>query len=258
MKLLLSLLLAASSFFAFTQGDQQYIALEGATEVHIYGNVSGVFINTDAADAIAINHVLTVEGEDRPDLRMLEVIREGSMIKILEREPNNELLQDNALRRGWSVSNNRDGEHEDGDYGSAKANAYLEITIPVGVRITVESLYGGIEAREVRDMPMAKSTYGGIDVVFAADAKIYGLDYESNYQSVDVTLPADVAADLHLSTSYGSLYTDFDFTVPANGTEGRHKNQGNNKELVKGALNGGGPTISLTSPYQNVYLRKRK
>ena len=126
------------------------------------------------------------------------------------------------------------------------------------MKITGESLYGGIEAREVKDMPMAKSTYGLIDVVFAADAKVGGLDYESNYQSVDVTLPADVAADLRLSTSYGNLYTDFDFIIPANGTTGHQRDHGHGKEMVKGSLNGGGRIISLTSPYKNVYLRKRK
>lgn len=255
---LLSLLLAASPFLAFAQGDQQEIARDGATEIHIYGNMSGVFINTGGTNTIEVNHVLTVEGEDRPDLRKLEIIRDGSMIKILEREPSNELLEEKVSRRGLSISHRRDGDHLGGNYGGVKANAYLEVTIPAGMKITVESLYGGIEAREVKDLPMAKSIYGEIDVVFAADAKIDGLDYESNYQSVDVTLPASVAANLRLSTSYGSLYTDFDFTVPANGTEGHRRNNGHGKELVKGSLNGGGRTISLTSPYKNVYLRKRK
>lgn len=257
---LFSLLLAASPFLAFAQGDQQQISLDGATEVHIYGNMSGVFINTGGTNTIEVNHVLTVEGEDRPDLRKLEIIRDGSMIKILEREPSNELMKEKVSRRGLSISHKRNGEHQQGEYGGTKANAYLELTVPAGMKITVESLYGGIEAREVKDLPMAKSTYGEIDVVFAADAKINGLDYESDYQSVDVTLPASVAADLRLSTSYGNLYTDFDFTIPANGTNGHRHNDkhGHGKELVKGSLNGGGRTISLVSPYKNVYLRKRK
>lgn len=260
MKLLLSLLLAAGPLLAFAQGDRQQIALDGATEVHIYGNMSGVFISTGGTDAIAINHVLTVDGEDRPDLRKLEIIRDGSMIRILEREPSNELLEKKVPGHGLSVSHRRSGEHDSGEYGGTKANAYLEITIPTGMKITVESLYGGIEAREVTEMPLAKSTYGEINVVFAANARINGLDYESDYQSVDVTLPATVAADLRLSTSYGSLYTDFEFTIPANGTDGhRHDDDcGHSKELVKGSLNGGGRTIALTSPYQNIYLRKRK
>jgi len=145
----LSLLLAATPFLAFAQGEQQ-IALNGASEIHIYGNMSGVFINTGGTDVIEVNHVLTVEGEDRPDLRKLEVIRDG---RILEREPSNELLKDKVASHNLSISHKRSGEHHKRSNGCTKANAYLEVTIPAGMKITVESLYGGIEAREVKDMP---------------------------------------------------------------------------------------------------------
>lgn len=138
-------------------------------------------------------------------------------------------------------------------------NAYLVVTIPANMKITAESLYGGIVAKDVKDMPMVKSVYGEIEVVFAADARINGLDYESDYQNVDVTLPTDIAANLKLGTNYGDLYTDFDFTALANGTDKRdNKHDHGQGDHFSGVLNGGGATISLTSPYKDVYLRKRK
>ncbi len=258
MKLLISLLLVASPIFAYCQGDQQEIARKGATEIHLNANMSGLFIEVTDSDVISVTHVVTVEGKDRPDLRKLEVVRTGSMIKIIERWPSQDLFEDKVARRGMSVSHKRNGEPK-GDWGGTRANAYLAVTIPAGMKITAESLYGGIEAKEVQDMPMVKSVYGEIEVVFAADAKINGLDYESDYQNVDVTLPADVSANLSLGTDYGSLYTDFDFTASANGAQNRNnRHSGGYGDHVKGVLNGGGKTISLTSPYKNIYLRKRK
>jgi hypothetical protein len=259
MKRLLSLLLVASPLFAFSQGDQQEIARKGASEIHINANMSGVHIEVTDSDVISVNHVVTVEGKDRPDLRKLEVVREGSMIKIIERWPNQKLFEDKVARWGMSVSHRRNGEHASGDYNGTKANAYLEVTIPRSMKVTAESLYGGVKAKDVMNMPMVKSVYGEIEIVFAANARINGLDYESDYQNVDVTLPANVAAKLELSTSYGSLYTDFDFTSLANGTDTRrNRHRLGHGDRVTGILNGGGQTISLTSPYQNVYLRKRK
>ncbi len=254
MKFLLSLLLVASPFIAFSQVAEQKISLQGANALHVYADMSGLFITTANTDVVSVRHVLLVEGEDRPELKELEIIRDGDQLKILERNPTRDILEKEFGKRGLSVMHNQRNEPP-GDYRGTQIVAYLEITVPLGMKVTAESLYGGIEAREMMDMPMAKSKYGTIEVVFAANARVSGLDYESEYQAVDVTIPASTKADLQLRTSFGSMYTDFDFPVKANMKDSR--DHGVKSQPLDGSLNGGGAPITLRAKYQNIYLRKR-
>lgn len=255
MKFLLSLLLAASSLCAFSQNAEQKIPLQGATAVHCYADMSGLYITTANTDVISVRHVLQVNGKDRPDLRDLEIIREGDQLKILERKPNHDLLEKEVGRHSLQVSHRRDPADTYGDWKGTRVVSYLEVTVPRKMKVTAESLYGGIEANEMMNMPMVKSKYGEIQVVFASEATVSGLDYESEYQSVDVTLPAATRADLHLRTSFGSMYTDFDFPVKANWNSSQ--DHGVETRPLDGTLNGGGKDITLRAKYQNIYLRKR-
>jgi hypothetical protein len=59
-------------------------------------------------------------------------------------------------------------------------------------------------------------------------------------------LPADIAANINLKTDYGSMYSDFDYKVPAQSI----------KKHLRGTINGGGIPIKITATYQNIYLRK--
>jgi hypothetical protein len=255
MKFLLSLLLAASPMLVFSQGGRQEIPLKSASEVFVFGDLSGVHITAGGANSIAINHVLTVNGEDQPELRQLDIIREGGTIKILEKKPTTELIQDKFGGKGMNVAHGPN-KKDRGDYGGKRVVAYLEIVVPAGVKVSAETVYGELNAQDVTDMPMAKSKYGMVEVVFAANAKINGLDYESGYQSVDVTLPANASGDLHLRTTFGNMYTDFDFPMKANMDQAGH-DHGPKSQPIDAKLNGGGRDINLRAKYQNIYLRKR-
>ncbi len=231
------------------QGSQE-IALKGATEVHFSADLSGLIIKASAsASTIQLNHVLEINGEDRPDLRDLAVTRNGNSIEITERKPTAELL--NSVTKGNSVTiTHNDDANWDWGGGRMKVKAYLEVTVPADLSITAETLYGGIEASGVRLMPAAESTYGTVEVVFASDCVISNLNYKSEYQSVDVALPADIMADITLTTDYGNMYSDFDYRVPAS------RNGLKRDGKLIGTINGGGIPVSLTATYQNIYLRK--
>ena len=79
----------------------------------------------------------------------------------------------------------------------------------------------------------------------------------SSYSNVDVTLPAATRADLRLSTSYGSMYTDFDLQVNANLDEADDRPAGRGSETLNGTVGGGGVLLALTATYGNLYLRKK-
>ncbi|MEM9835374.1 MAG: hypothetical protein AAF828_02660 [Bacteroidota bacterium] len=99
--------------------------------------------------------------------------------------------------------------------------------------------------------PVAVNTiYGGITAVFEK-VPTGNVQLLSAYSDVDLSLPSAVKVDVELSTSYGSMYTDFDMTVGANTGDEGHKHGG-----LRGKINGGGKLVSLTATYSNIYLRK--
>ncbi|MEM9928379.1 MAG: hypothetical protein AAF840_01045 [Bacteroidota bacterium] len=252
MKFYLSLLLAASPLLIFCQSEQK-IPLQGATAVHFYAEVSGLYITTASTDEISVRHIVQVNGEDRPDLQELDIVRDGNELKILERKPNIKVFKEALGDDNLNITHKRD-KLGDGSWGRCSVVSYLEITVPKKMKVTAETLYGGIEAMAMENMPRAKSTYGTIEVVFSPTATVNGLDFESTYQSVDVTLPAATKADLQLRTSYGSMYTDFEFPMKANMNDS-HSHEGRGQPL-NGVMNGGGKAITLSATYKNIYLRK--
>jgi hypothetical protein len=255
MKFFLSLLLAASPILVFSQTGRQEIPLKNASEIFVFGDLSGVHISTGGTNSITINHVLTVNGEDQPELRQLDIVRSGGTIKILEKKPTAELIHDKFPSKGMNVAHGPN-KKDSGDYKGKRVVAYLEIVVPAGVKISAETVYGELNAQDVTEMPMAKSKYGVVEVVFAANARINGLDYESEFQSVDVTLPGNTSADLHLRTTFGNMFTDFDFPITAN-MDQAGRNHGYKSQPIDAKLNGGGRDINLRAKYQNIYLRKR-
>jgi len=70
----------------------------------------------------------------------------------------------------------------------------------------------------------------------------------SVYGLVDVTLPASTKTDVHLTSQYGDMFTDFDIKVGADSKISSSR--------VQGKINGGGPELRVNSTYQSVYLRK--
>lgn len=117
--------------------------------------------------------------------------------------------------------------------------------------------------------PLAINTvYGGIIATFSAGPPKEDIRLHSTYSSIDLTLPKSTAANVRLSTSYGSMYTDFDMDVKANMPEGTRSGQGSRNreescncpddksEGLTGTINGGGKLISLRATYKDIYLRK--
>ncbi|MGH7001050.1 MAG: hypothetical protein ACREEA_06035, partial [Stellaceae bacterium] len=85
--------------------------------------------------------------------------------------------------------------------------------------------------------------------------------------TIDVTLPADVKADLKMKTSQGDIYMDDGFNfqatrAPAGSSPGERNGQGmyvvRVDRNIYGALNGGGPVIRIENYNGNIYVRKAK
>ncbi|MEM9928380.1 MAG: hypothetical protein AAF840_01050 [Bacteroidota bacterium] len=251
MKRLFFLLLLCCPFFVIAQADQQEIALEGATEVHIYAEFSSVSVTTGGIDAVAVSHTLTIEGEDRPDLRKLTVERKKNGVLILrELKPTAKLLnREYPEPDGGSISGGREGGK--GVFNGVMVDATLEVVVPEGVKVSVATNFGQIKAVNVAGLMKATAKYGAVDVIFATVPALPALELYSNYGTVDVTIPAGRGIDVDLTTKYGELLTDLDINIDT-----EESKEGHFFQHLIGKISGGGRVIKCEAPYGDVYLRE--
>jgi hypothetical protein len=250
MKHLFQLLLVSLPILVFGQGGQQEIALEGATAVHIYAAFSSVSVTTGGNGVVAINHTLTVDGVDRPDLRHLSVERKDGVLHLREVKPTVKTLQrEFPGRNSNQITSGREGGK--GVVNGVMVDATLKIVVPAGVKIVIETNYGGIKAVNVAGLVSARAKYGAVDVTFATVSPLPDLDLYSNYGAVDITLPAGKGANLDMTTKYGELLTDVDIQIDTNASEEKEFFQ-----RVIGTISGGGNRIKCEAPYGDVYLRE--
>ncbi|WP_020567086.1 DUF4097 family beta strand repeat-containing protein [Neolewinella persica] len=250
MKRLFQLLLISFPILVFGQGDQQEIALEGATAIHIYAAFSSVSVTTGGQGVVAVNHTFTVDGTDRPDLRLLSIERKDGVLHLREVKPTADLLQGEfSGKNSNQITGGREGGK--GVVNGVMVDATLEIVVPAGVTIEVETNYGGIKAVNVDGLVKAHARYGAIDVIFATVSPMPDLDLYSNYGTVDVTIPTGRGANLDLVTEYGELLTDMEIQIDKKASEEKDFFQ-----RVIGTIAGGGARIKCEAPYGDVYLRE--
>ena len=91
------------------------------------------------------------------------------------------------------------------------------------------------------------------------------MSFTSLSGSIDVTLPAGAKARLKMKTNSGDIYSDFDITmepgakpVTTDDRKAGGKYRVHTESTMYGAINGGGPEITLTTFSGNIYLRKKK
>jgi len=71
---------------------------------------------------------------------------------------------------------------------------------------------------------------------------------------IDLSLPENTAANLHLKSVSGEVYTDFDIDL-GKGSKQPGADPGMRRP-IKGTINGGGASIELNTVSGNIYLRK--
>ncbi len=127
----------------------------------------------------------------------------------------------------------------------------LEIKVPGRLLVKVESTYGNLDFENFQNKVTARSTYGGIEAVYAAGESPKEADLFSTYSYVDVSLPGSEGRDVEMTTEYGALYTDMKIDLDEGRSEERSYYQ-----HVAGTVNRGGTSIKMESTYSGVYLRK--
>lgn len=136
-----------------------------------------------------------------------------------------------------------------GDFNASNFNGELDVTMHYH-NVNLNNTYGPLSINAI---------YGSILASFSDGPPTEDIRLHSTYQNVDVRLPNNTKADLKLKTSYGSMYTDFDIEVKANGDQAERSSDHSHEDgRMTGLINGGGKLVSLTATYRNIYLRKLK
>jgi len=196
------------------------------------------------------------EGMDNDKYKM--VVKESSSELTIKGSLDHDDLE--YMRVGCDKGNTmviKKSKLEEMDEKDKKWNCYgtdsdvtIDLEIPSNIQVYVKTVYGDVEVKSLVDIKKIDATYGDILVERAGwnqDVKL-----KSTYGTVDVTMPQSLNADLRVSTSYGEIYTDMEFSEHRT-EKFRSTPHGTN---FSAKLNNGGPSIHVEATYDNIYLRK--
>jgi DUF4097 and DUF4098 domain-containing protein YvlB len=128
--------------------------------------------------------------------------------------------------------------------------------------IEVDATNGGVTITNATGSVVAHSVNGKVAVELTKVTPDKPMSFSTLNGNIDVTLPADVKANVKMKSDQGNMYTDFDIKVdPANRPPLVEDNRGKYKvrldRTTYGTINGGGPEIQFTSFNGNIYIRKK-
>jgi hypothetical protein len=159
----------------------------------------------------------------------------------------------------------------------------IEIQVPPKTNLNLQSLNGGeivvdgvegeIEAtnnngglvlNNVVGSVVAHSLNGKVTVSLRQVTGNKPMAFTSLNGSIDVTLPANIKANLKMRTDNGDVYSDFDIQLRPSDrkpTEIDKRKQGGPFRIeidksVNGTINGGGPDFDIRTLNGNIYIRK--
>jgi hypothetical protein len=165
-----------------------------------------------------------------------------------------------------------------------ESSGHLTIQVPVqtslvlrsvnGGAITVENISGSIDANHtnggisitnVSGSVLANTTNGKVTVSLNKVSADKAMSFTSFNGTVDVTLPADVKANVMMKTNNGEIWSDFDIKLSASGKppvveDSRSKNGKYKVHLDRamyGAINGGGPEMQFVTYNGNILIHKK-
>ena len=127
----------------------------------------------------------------------------------------------------------------------------------------LSNVNGDVIATDISGSAVVNATNGDVRATFTTVDATKPMSFISFNGDVDVTLPANLAADLIVGSQQGDVYTDFE-VVAQNDPPNRQQQAGPNggKQIrvthnTRYAIGGGGPDITLRTFNGDVMIRKR-
>lgn len=167
---------------------------------------------------------------------------------------------------------------------SWKAATDLDIQVPVGSSLEIRSsmdgavvvegvngeidinnINGPVTVTNVSGNTLVHTVNGDVTVVLTRVAAGKPLSFSTMNGDIDVTLPADIKANLKMKSDQGEIYSDFDINMtrqPAQTEPSPKTEQGKYRitfdKSLYGMVNGGGPEVSFNTFRGDIYIRKKK
>jgi DUF4097 and DUF4098 domain-containing protein YvlB len=124
---------------------------------------------------------------------------------------------------------------------------------------------GGITITNVSGSVLANTTNGKVLVSLNRVSPDKAMSFTSFNGTVDVTLPADVKANVMMKTNNGEIWSDFDIKLSASGKppvveDSRSKNGKYKVHLDRamyGTINGGGPEMQFVTYNGSILIHKK-
>jgi hypothetical protein len=163
---------------------------------------------------------------------------------------------------------------------SAMSSGNLVVTVPVDTsvqlratqgaivvdglhgEVDVNSTNGRIELTNISGTVIAETTNGSIRASLDRVDPAKPISFSSTNGSIEVTLPADLKANLKMRSFNGSIWSDFDMKVtggqPVQSSGGANaKFQVKSDRTMYGAINGGGLEASFSTLNGKIVIKKK-
>jgi len=131
--------------------------------------------------------------------------------------------------------------------------------------IEVENVNGSNTLRNISGNAVVNTVNGDVTVTMTRVTPDKPMSFSSMNGDVDVTLPADIKANVKMKSQQGEIYSDFDITlkpVPQKAEEvsksGKGKYRISFEKNIYGTINGGGPEYAFNTFNGDVFIRKGK
>lgn len=127
----------------------------------------------------------------------------------------------------------------------------------------LSNVNGDVIATDISGSAVINATNGDVRATFTAVDATTPMSFTSFNGDVDVTLPANLAADLLVASQQGDVFTDFDVVAqddPATVDRSVDADRGQRirvRRQSRYAIGGGGPDIQLKTFNGDVMIRKR-
>ncbi len=127
--------------------------------------------------------------------------------------------------------------------------------------LALSNVNGPITARNISGSVIAESVNETIDVRFDRIDDAQATSLESLNGDLYLGVPANAGVQVHLDTSKGEIYSDFEVEVlPSEPTIEREDDEGSSairiESVIVARVNGGGPIVRMKGLYGDIYIKK--
>lgn len=134
----------------------------------------------------------------------------------------------------------------------------------VSGEIDAQNMNGSVTITDVSGSVLANSMNGKVTVSLNRVTPNKAMSFSSMNGTIDVTLPADVKANVKMKSDNGDVWSDFDIQLsgsrPPEVQDQRSKGRGYRVRIDKtmyGTINGGGPELSFITYNGNILIHKK-